>query len=99
MGQLDTLLVFFNVFAANSTHIYCVPLLQNNLFVHSNANIIISGETAVSPFCFLALLIEFLDIAQLLGASRPQTPRCFQVEIIKPGSPRNRALLLRTCLL
>ena len=24
--------------------------LRNNLFVHSNANIIISGETAVSPF-------------------------------------------------
>ena len=60
VGQLDTLLVFFNVFAANSTHIYCVPLLQNNLFVHSNANIIISGETAVSPFYFFALLIEFL---------------------------------------
>ena len=60
VGQLDTLLVFFNVFAANSTHIYCVPLLQNNLFVHSNANIIISGETAVSPFYFFALLIELL---------------------------------------
>ena len=60
VGQLDTLLVFFNVFAANSTHIYCVPLLRNNLFVHSNANIIISGETAVSPFYFFALLIEFL---------------------------------------
>ena len=60
MGECDTLFVFFNVFAANSTHIYCVPLLRNNLFVHSNANIIISGETAVSPFYFFALLIEFL---------------------------------------
>lgn len=60
MGECDTLLVFFNVFAANSTHIYCVPLLRNNLFVHNNANIIISGETAVSPFYFFALLIELL---------------------------------------
>ena len=34
---------------------------STNLFVYSNANIIISGETAVSPFCFFALPIEFLE--------------------------------------
>ena len=39
----------------------------------------ISGETAFSPFYFIALLIEFLDIDQYMGAIRPQTPRCFQV--------------------
>ena len=46
-----------------------------------------SGETAVSPFYFIALLIEFLDIAQYMEATRPQTPRCFQVSIIKPETP------------
>ena len=44
------------------------------------------------------MLIEFLDIAQYMGATRPQPPRCFKVMIIKPETPQIFALQLRTCL-
>ena len=49
------------------------------MFVHCNAKLINLGETEVSLSYFYALLVDFL----LMGASRPQTPRCFQVYIIK----------------
>nr|DAT80782.1 MAG TPA: hypothetical protein [Caudoviricetes sp.] len=44
------------------------------MFVHCNAKLINLWETEVSLSYFYALLVDFL----LMGASRPQTPRCFQ---------------------
>ena len=67
---------FFEHFLCSNTEIVYLCSEVSCLYI-SNAKLINLWEIPVSHYCFLHCQIEISSLSPLLGAARPQTPRCF----------------------